>query len=184
MLRRVTARICSVGAALLAGALALGANSAAHAAGSCLVQPGRQAEPGSHWYYRVDRTSQQKCWYLKRSDGLESAAETSETADSPPQLFSWLSSAFSNITRPPSAEQDARDPQTTDPSRRRRAQVRPERPEAPKARAKPPVRSVAQPAATPTATAPLDDPATSELYQDFLQWRARQLLTTDPAAKE
>jgi len=180
----------SIGAALLAGALALGASSSASAAGNCLANPGRQAEPGSHWYYRIDRATQQKCWYLKRADGLESAAEPSEpapqTPDRPPQLFSWLSSAFSNIGRPPApgAEPDARDPQTADPARRRKAQAvrRPERSDPPKARSKSTTRQAAQPAAvTPAATSPLDDPATSELYQDFLQWRARQLLSPDPA---
>jgi hypothetical protein len=61
---------------------------------------------------------------------------------------------------------------------------RPDRSDPPRTRSKP-SRSLAQPAAaTPTATSPLDDPTTSELYQDFLQWRARQLLSREPATKE
>jgi hypothetical protein len=30
----------------------------------CTASPEQSAPPGSHWYYRTDRTTQRKCWYL------------------------------------------------------------------------------------------------------------------------
>lgn len=30
----------------------------------CLAAPNSSTPPGSHWYYRIDRTRQRKCWYL------------------------------------------------------------------------------------------------------------------------
>jgi hypothetical protein len=37
---------------------------AASAAGDCLSEPNRQSPEGSHWYYRVDRAGNRRCWYL------------------------------------------------------------------------------------------------------------------------
>jgi hypothetical protein len=34
------------------------------AAEECLTRPGTTAPQGSHWYYRVDRTTRAHCWYL------------------------------------------------------------------------------------------------------------------------
>jgi hypothetical protein len=30
----------------------------------CLAEPNRDAPPGQHWYYHLDRGSDRKCWYL------------------------------------------------------------------------------------------------------------------------
>jgi len=38
---------------------------AAPAADECLSAPNHQPSEGSHWYYRSDRTSNRKCWYLR-----------------------------------------------------------------------------------------------------------------------
>ena len=37
-------------------------------ADDCLAQPNSSAPPGSHWYYRIDRATQRKCWYLHALD--------------------------------------------------------------------------------------------------------------------
>ena len=34
------------------------------AADECKTEPGSSAPPGSHWYYRINRTDQRHCWYL------------------------------------------------------------------------------------------------------------------------
>jgi hypothetical protein len=34
------------------------------AADDCLTKPNAAAPQGSHWYYRVDRTTHRECWYL------------------------------------------------------------------------------------------------------------------------
>jgi hypothetical protein len=39
----------------------------ARAGEQCATQPNLTAAPGSHWYYRVDRASQRKCWFLAKA---------------------------------------------------------------------------------------------------------------------
>jgi len=34
------------------------------ASDECKTKPGSSAPPGSHWYYRIDRTDQRRCWFL------------------------------------------------------------------------------------------------------------------------
>ena len=41
---------------------------------NCLSAPNFTAPPGKRWYYRVDHTTQQKCWYTR---------ETSQAAERP-----------------------------------------------------------------------------------------------------
>lgn len=45
-------------------------NTSARAA-ECLVAPGEPAPAGQHWFFRTDRATNQKCWYLR-----DRAAET------------------------------------------------------------------------------------------------------------
>ena len=54
-------------AIFLAVALSAGASLAERAgtAGNdCLAKPGSQAAEGRRWYYRIDRSSNRRCWYL------------------------------------------------------------------------------------------------------------------------
>jgi hypothetical protein len=50
--------------AIAAGLVTIAGNSAA--AGICLTQPNLRAD-GGHWYYRIDRPTQRKCWYQQTS---------------------------------------------------------------------------------------------------------------------
>ena len=54
--------IASIALAISATALAPVGHAAP--AESCLSAPKGVAPQGSHWYYRIDRPSQRKCWYL------------------------------------------------------------------------------------------------------------------------
>src|SRR5262249_22240458 len=51
----------------------------------CKTAPGSSAPPGSHWYYRVNRTDQRHCWFLGpegaqvRSQALKAPARASST---------------------------------------------------------------------------------------------------------
>jgi hypothetical protein len=56
--------------------------SSASAAVTCLTAPNKPAPQGSHWYYRLERPSQRKCWRLVQKDRKEQRAEQQVT---PPQ---------------------------------------------------------------------------------------------------
>jgi hypothetical protein len=63
MFRRTQASLLSVMAAIFFAAVAL-LPTTAKAAGDCLANPAGVASSGKHWYYHLNRGTQQKCWYL------------------------------------------------------------------------------------------------------------------------
>ena len=75
MSRKVASVLLSAIAALPLGALTLIQAVPARAAAACNAAPKPTAPQGSHWYYRTDRASQRKCWYL--------APEGQKTVSSP-----------------------------------------------------------------------------------------------------
>jgi hypothetical protein len=42
--------------------------SSSHAAETCIAAPTQPAPQGSHWYYRLERATQRKCWRLVKLD--------------------------------------------------------------------------------------------------------------------
>jgi hypothetical protein len=42
---------------------------------NCLAAPGAQAPAGRHWFYRLDRPKQRKCWYLRVQGATEATAK-------------------------------------------------------------------------------------------------------------
>ena len=54
------------------------------AADECKTKPGPSAPPGSHWYYRVNRTDQRHCWFL----GPEGAKVRSQAREEPSRVSS------------------------------------------------------------------------------------------------
>lgn len=54
------------------------ASSMANAAPDCLAAPKDAAPQGQHWYYRLERTTKRKCWYL-RAVGDKDSARTVQT---------------------------------------------------------------------------------------------------------
>ncbi|MBV8755394.1 MAG: hypothetical protein JO328_21280 [Hyphomicrobiales bacterium] len=67
--------------------LALAATSASRAtrAEDCLAGPNAQSPQGSHWYYRIDRATHRKCWYIGAQHAHRAAHRRSaERADSAP----------------------------------------------------------------------------------------------------
>lgn len=48
-------------------------SSTANAAPDCLASPKDAAPQGQHWFYRLDRTTKRKCWYLRAAGEKESA---------------------------------------------------------------------------------------------------------------
>ena len=47
-------------------------------ADDCLTAPNSPAPQGTHWYYRLDRTNQRKCWYVR------AARQPAQQAAAPP----------------------------------------------------------------------------------------------------
>lgn len=62
---RQTGSRALVTAVILAGLGACLPASGALAADECLAAPNAKPPKGSHWYYRLDRATQRKCWYMR-----------------------------------------------------------------------------------------------------------------------
>ena len=50
--------------ALFISGVSLDLQAVSALASDCLAAPNTSAPQGQHWYYRIDRTSHRKCWYL------------------------------------------------------------------------------------------------------------------------
>jgi hypothetical protein len=99
--------------------IAFGTNWAL-AAGDCVVHPNGQTAQDGHWYYRVDRVSYHKCWYLVEPRTSIPQAEPTAARPSPDSalletfssFFSLLSADFTGAksagTQQDSAKGDAR----------------------------------------------------------------------------
>ncbi len=97
----------------------------------CVAKPNSAAPQGSHWYYRVDRPANRRCWFLGR-EGLQVRRGESPkrllSATSTPQLNSdtraeaAASESVANVStspslskgEPPSTNDDADEPTTAD----------------------------------------------------------------------
>jgi hypothetical protein len=55
------------------------APAATAAATECLAAPKSETPPGGHWYYRTDRSTKRKCWYVG-----DASAKTSKVATAKP----------------------------------------------------------------------------------------------------
>jgi hypothetical protein len=67
-----------VAAGMIGATLALGADTAL-AAVECLTDPNRTPPEGSHWFYRIDRPTDRRCWYLRPWSAGASPAPATET---------------------------------------------------------------------------------------------------------
>jgi hypothetical protein len=76
----------------LGALIMLGAASTKAAAADCLEQPNLR-EANGHWYYRVDRSTHQRCWYLKQEpqpDGPAASEAKSTLASLPSSIATFL----------------------------------------------------------------------------------------------
>src|SRR4029077_8156743 len=60
-------------------------SSARAAAEDCLTEPQGQAPQGQHWYFRTERTSKQRCWYLRDLGDKATQADASADIAAPSQ---------------------------------------------------------------------------------------------------
>ncbi len=68
--------------AVLAGAC-LGAGSARAQDATCLASPNGPAPAGTHWYYKTDQATHQKCWYTRGQEQAAQAAPAETTPSRP-----------------------------------------------------------------------------------------------------
>lgn len=64
-------------------ALVTTSGGAARAADECLAGPNKEAPQGSHWYYRVERGTQRKCWHLGDEGKVAAAPAAASDAIKP-----------------------------------------------------------------------------------------------------
>jgi hypothetical protein len=90
MLHRNTSAALSLTAVVIAALAAPIQTTEAEEAvtGECLSRPNKAAPDGSHWWYRIDRSTHRRCWYLgpERTGVRKSSRARRETrpADPPP----------------------------------------------------------------------------------------------------
>jgi flagellar biosynthesis GTPase FlhF len=108
----------AVTSCLLAGLLTVSSSLTVRAA-ECLSAPNAQSGPGTHWRYRINHATGERCWYLKRvgeaaqprpssespaasrtprSSGSEPAASAEAPAEKSSSIRAWFSSTFSAFT--------------------------------------------------------------------------------------
>jgi hypothetical protein len=137
----------------------------AHAAAACSAAPKPPAPQGSHWYYRTDRATQRRCWYL--------AAEGQKVLGAAPRLAA-RAPAETESDAAPSPEPAA--PQLTSPAALRVAEAPPTQPvEAPTPQSPEPTDAAAGSKQAPTiAVAP------ERGFEELL--RSREERATQPPA--
>jgi len=228
--------VLSVGGAtcLIAGVFVVNANnSVAYAAADCLASPNRASGPGTHWHYRINQTTHQRCWYLKRVGGHSRPRPSDETrtrrshearatpssiasasseararptevataapADTESSIKAWFTATFSALSGAATsgAKPVTTEPVTSEAAPRKRRNNDAERSEPEKsersektktARVQQRSSSSAEAASNKAAaeaagdkdvTPPPSNPEPEwqrELYEEFLQWRVKQLL--------
>ena len=92
--------LAPVVAVLLVASAGVSLNPAdARAEANCLAAPGAQAPPGRHWFYRIDRPQQRKCWYLRAQGAAEATAKV------PPKPHVHVASAAPEVKSPAGTDQ-------------------------------------------------------------------------------
>jgi hypothetical protein len=142
---------------LLSAILAVGTlgstTNSVRAEDTCATSPG-QSDPGTHWYYRVDRLSNQHCWYVKKvgTDRLSVASANANGLSAGTKLSRVhqgdASHKTASLQSPPRVDNQSKDSD----SNKIRAQYK------------------------PTTTMPLDPAARDTLFRQFLEWRQQQLV--------
>ena len=102
-------------APLAAAAIASTIGTPARAANECLAAPNAPSPKGSHWYYRLDRANQRKCWYLRPQEGVAQRAaprapQMQRSAEAGPAAEPAMKPmAFAPATWPEAAPNSARE---------------------------------------------------------------------------
>lgn len=83
MAKRISA--VSLGlAAAAALAIVLGSVAGGAAADDCLAAPNQAPADGRHWFFRTDRASGKKCWYLRDGEAATTGSVASQAQSAAP----------------------------------------------------------------------------------------------------
>ena len=183
------------------GALPAFPPRAALAADDCLTEPNLRTAQKGHWYYRIDRAGNRKCWYLRRLDA-EAPPAASPQPQSPPgtaaQSASWISRlalTFAPASAPqqqetvaePSAQRIPADVAGKDaalPTEEPRLARHLDAEKKTKTRQQ---RASRTPVTQPDRNAAFDPASRDALFQEFLLWQGRQATqqtTVDETGRE
>ena len=188
-------------------------DSSAYAASGCLSAPNRESGPGTHWNYRINQSTKERCWYLKKVGAKSRARPTSvakatrsrvtrEVAAATPSraapvevaapaendksIGSWFAETFNALSGSSAPTTQMREPATREPAAneapppRKRHAATAAHTESKGARAQelPESKETTDDKAAAT---PSDQQAEWQaLYEEFLQWRVKQLMFSDP----
>jgi hypothetical protein len=184
-------------------------SDSAYAASGCLAAPNRESGPGTHWNYRINQTTKQRCWYLKRVGGKsrprptavahatrsrvtrDAAAATPSRAapvevpaatENDYSFKSWFAATFNALSGSSAPATETREPAANEapPPRKRRAATA-ERTESKAARAQQLPETAKAATEDKEVATPSDQQSEWQaLYEEFLQWRVKQLMFSEP----
>jgi hypothetical protein len=160
--------LLAVGASMMATA-ALDHMSSALASNPCATSPGRQTEPGTHWYYQTDPVDHRQCWYLER---LPTASVT------PRNTGSTISTPISSRLQRTPAGQERTAGKGTDALERRPARSKSVESRQTSQTVYRPVSAITAHQINPAADIPLDPARREALFREFLEWQQRQSVET------
>jgi hypothetical protein len=179
-------------------------SDSAYAASGCLASPNRESGPGTHWNYRINQTTKERCWYLKKVGGKSRSrptsvahakrsrvthdatatpsraapAEVAAPAENDYSFKSWFSATFNALSgsNTPTTDTRERAANEAQPPRKRRAAAV-ERSESKAARAQQLPETAKETTENKAVATPSEEQA---LYEEFLQWRVKQLMFSEP----
>jgi hypothetical protein len=192
-----------VGAAIcfLVGLFAITTNDTAFAASECLASPNRESGPGTHWHYRINQATKERCWYLKKVGGESRSRPKGEAHTKPERatrvatssrtpiepaapeesgspIGAWFTATFGVLSGSGATSTETQQPAASEPPRKRRSNTaeRLESSKTAKAQQRP---STATEVVGEKSVATPSDQETEwqkALYEEFLQWRVKQIL--------
>jgi hypothetical protein len=189
-------------------------SDSAYAASGCLSAPNRESGPGTHWNYRINQATKQRCWYLKKvgaksrprptavahatrsrvtrdvataKPARAAPVEVAAPAENDTSITSWFSATFNALSGSSAPTTETRDPATREPAandgapaRKRRAATA-ERTESKAAHAQQLPEAAKEATESKEVATPSDQQSDWQaLYEEFLQWRVKQLMFSEP----
>jgi hypothetical protein len=183
-------------------------SDSAYAASGCLASPNRESGPGTHWNYRINQTTKERCWYLKKvgaksrsrptnvahakrsrvthdataTPSRAAPVEVAAPAENDSSFKSRFSATYNVLPGSNTPTTETREPAANEaqPARKRRTAAA-ERTESKAARAQQLPETAKEATENKAVATPSDQESDWQaLYEEFLQWRVRQLMFSEP----